>query len=468
MDPNKRREIAIWRLNILGPLVSARLEHGDKRELLEEAASRTYETVDGRRVRFTWRTLEGWYHAYKGGGLAALEPRPRADRGGCKAIPKDIAEQILALRREQPRRSVRILIRAVERAKLVKDGELAPSTVSRLLRAHGLSQRPRVLPERERRAFTVPLPGDLWVGDAMHGPPVIGRDGALHTKTYLLSQIDVASRYLIHSEFFLQEDAGHQEDGLRRAIVRHGLPREYYVDRGPAYIAESLRTICAELGIRLLHAGPGDAAAKGVIERFHRTWRAEVGSELPQGPLTLADLNERHTAWVTCEYHRRVHGMTNKEPLEDFLAGAHNHRPVPRDIDLDDIFLHREARKVRNDGTVRWDGGFYEVPGEYVGQWVDLRYAPQEPERPLLLYVDGARICEVRPLDRLANHKRKRRALPRPEPAPRRSLKGPLDYITEEYHALLRAYGDDLEDVGEVDNVDMGGLDEWDDPEDRS
>jgi putative transposase len=88
MDPNKRREIAIWRLNILGPLVSARLEHGDKRELLEEAASRTYETVDGRRVRFTWRTLEGWYHAYKGGGLAALEPRPRADRGGCKAIPK--------------------------------------------------------------------------------------------------------------------------------------------------------------------------------------------------------------------------------------------------------------------------------------------------------------------------------------------------------------------------------------------
>jgi putative transposase len=316
---------------------------------------------------------------------AASRPWRRArarDRGGCKAIPKDIAQQILALRREQPRRSVRILIRAVERAKLVKDGELAPSTVSRLLRAHGLSQRPRVLPERERRAFTVPLPGDLWVGDAMHGPPVIGRDGALHTKTYLLSQIDVASRYLIHSEFFLQEDAGHQEDGLRRAIVSHGLPRDYYVDRGPAYIAESLRTICAELGIRLLHAGPGDAAAKGVIERFHRTWRAEVGSELPQGPLTLADLNERHTAWVTCEYHRRVHGMTHKEPLEDFLAGAHNHRPVPRDINMDDIFLHREARKVRNDGTVRWDGGFYEVPGEYVGQWVDLRYAPQEPERP--------------------------------------------------------------------------------------
>ena len=53
-----------------------------------------------------------------------------------------------------------------------------------------------------------------------------------------------------------------------------------------------------------------------MIERFHRTWRAEVGCELPQEPLTLAELNERHNAWVTCEYHRRVHGMTNKRPLE--------------------------------------------------------------------------------------------------------------------------------------------------------
>lgn len=89
---------------------------------------------------------------------------------------------------------------------------------------------------------------------------------------------------------------------------------------------------------------------------------------------------------------------------------------------------------------------FYEVPGEYVGQKVWLHHAPLHPERPLLLYVDGRRVCEVFPLDRLANNKKLRRDLPRPEPAPRRSLKGPLDYITDEYSALLRAYGDDLDD----------------------
>ena len=64
-----------------------------------------------------------------------------------------------------------------------------------------------------------------------------------------------------------------------------------------------------------------------------------------------------------------------------------------------------------------------------------------------MLYVDGKFVCDVFRLDRLANNKRPRRALPRPEPAPRRTLKGPLDLITDEYHALLRALGDEDTDA---------------------
>ena len=158
---------------------------------------------------------------------------------------------------------------------------------------------------------------------------MIGHDGKLHNKPRMLSQIDVASRFAIYSEFFVTEDAPHQEIGLRRAVTSHGIPREYYVDGGAAYIAGSLKTICAELGIRLLHAGPGDAEAKGVIERWHRTWRTEVGSELPDRPLHIDQLNEHHVAWVACEYNRRPHGTTGQAPLEHFLAGADNLRPVP-------------------------------------------------------------------------------------------------------------------------------------------
>lgn len=452
MNPNKRREIALWRMNIFGTLVSARLEHGDTRELLAAAASHTYETPTGRRVRLQWRTLEGWYYAYKHGGLAALEPRPRRDAGICRAIAPETAAYLVALRREEPRRSVRVLIRAARRAKIAGADALTKSSVVRLLRAHGLSQRPRSTPKRERRAFTVELPGDLWMGDAMHGPPVIHR-GVLHKKAYLLSQIDVASRCVINSEFYVHEAAEHQEDGLRRAITGHGLPREYYVDRGSAYKAHSLKTICAELGIHLLHAPPGDGAAKGVIERYHKMWRAEVGIELPSVPLSLGELRERQAAWITCEYNRRVHGTTGQSPLDHFLSGCDNMRPVPRNICLEDVFLHRETRKVRSDSTVRWGGGFLEVPGEYVGETVDLRFAPLQPERPVMLYEAGRYVCDAHPLDRLANNKRRRRALPQPEPAPQRTLRSPLDLITDEYRELVAGYEDDQGD-GYMDDID--------------
>jgi hypothetical protein len=44
-----------------------------------------------------------------------------------------------------------------------------------------------------------------------------------------------------------------------------------------------------------------DCKAKGVIERFHRTWREEVGDELPAEPLPLADLNAKHWSWLAAQ-----------------------------------------------------------------------------------------------------------------------------------------------------------------------
>jgi transposase InsO family protein len=150
--------------------------------------------------------------------------------------------------------------------------------VHRLLAAQAISARPRRDPVTERRSFLPEHAGDLWVGDALHGPLVIAPDGVVR-QAYMLSQIDGATRFVPHSYFAVSERAVDQEYGFKQAILKHGLPRTYYVDLGAAYLAESLRLICAELGVRLLHTGVQDCEAKGVIERFHRTWRDEVGDE---------------------------------------------------------------------------------------------------------------------------------------------------------------------------------------------
>ena len=77
------------------------------------------------------------------------------------------------------------------------------------------------------------------------------------------------------------------------------------------------------------------------------------------------------------------------------------------------------------------------------GETVERRYAPLQPELPLLLFVDGKRVCEAHPLDRLANNKRRRRALPQPEPAPLRTLKGPRGRTTVLIAAVLAGVGVD-------------------------
>src|SRR5207247_79646 len=234
----------------------------------------------------------------------ALFPQDRSDRGCSRVISAEIAEKILRVKRERPRRSIRRIIRMLERAQIVPRGTLHRSTVHRLLLAHRLSARPQ----------------------------------------------------------------------------RHGVtePRSYYVDIGAAYIADSLKLICAELGIRLLHTQVQDCEAKGVIERWHRTWREEVGDELPADPLPLAELNAKHWAWLSAEYHARKHSTTDRVPREHWLAELSFLRLLPRQKNLSDVFLHRERRVVRKDGTVRFKGGYLEVRPELEGQEVELRFDPRD------------------------------------------------------------------------------------------
>jgi hypothetical protein len=399
--------MALWRLSVLGPLVSARLEHGDRKALFVEAAEKVYEHPSGRRVRLSPRTIESWFYRWKSGGLEALAPRVRSDRGTPRDLDPELVELVLRAKREKPRRSVRRLIRILERAGRVERGRLSRSTVHRLLVQAGLGGRPARAPSKERRSFMVEHAGDLWLGDSLHGPKVL--EGRRYRKTYLLSQMDVATRYMVQSGFCLSEGAVDHERGFKQALLVCGRPRTYYVDLGAAYIAGSLRAICGELAIHLLHTAPRDCEAKGAIERWHRTWREEVGDELVEEGLTLERLNQIHWAWLGREYHERVHTTTGRRPREHFLSEATHLRPLPRAIDLEAVFCHRAKRRVRKDGTVRFGGARLEVLWELVGRDVELRYDPTEAEPRPRVYVDGRFVCDTTPLDLLANATRRRR-----------------------------------------------------------
>lgn len=466
MDTDQRQKIALWRLSILGPLCSARLQHGDRRSYFAMAAQRVHERPDGALVRLSARTIETWYRAYTRGGFGALMPNGRKDAGTSRVLLPELVDLVIRCKREKPRRSVRGIIAMLERAKKVEPGVLTRSTVHRVLRAAGLSKMPRRPgAKRERRSFLPEHAGDLWLGDAMHGP-LVAYDNRL-VKSYLLTQLDAATRYVVHSRFYPSEGAVDHEHGLREAFMRHGLPRTYYVDQGAAYRSDSLKIICAELRIHLRYTAVRDAEAKGAIERWHRKWRAEVGDELPAEPLSLPDLNAKHWAWLHAVYHERVHTTTERKPRAHFLADDAFIRPVPKGICLDEVFLHRAHRKVRKDGTVRWQGGFLEVAADLEGD-VELRYDPSDSSKLPRVFQKGVFVCDTVALDLHKNATRKRKLIePPPEPPLEPTGIDVLGDIEREHYERVRfdaaatsddhLFGafadDDLFDVPEDDDI---------------
>ncbi|MGH7822227.1 MAG: Mu transposase C-terminal domain-containing protein, partial [Candidatus Binatia bacterium] len=104
----------------------------------------------------------------------------------------------------------------------------------------------------------------------------------------------------------------------------------------------------------------------------------------------------------------REHDSTGKAPLEHWLEKTDVLRSVPPWISLEEVFLHRERRVVRKDGTVRFRGGFLEVRSSLVGKEVELRFDPFDELALPRAFLDGKFVSDTVPLDPIANSARRR------------------------------------------------------------
>jgi len=436
---NDLHPVALFRLSVLGPLVSRdRLERGELKRLIRELASRDYDIPGSQRRGIGEKTIEAWYYAWRRGGIDALSPRPRSDRGRSR-LPIDVQDAILDAKRDQLRRSIDQLIVLMEKGGLVARGTLPRSSVHRLLQRHGLS-RPcgsASTPE-EHRSYEALYAGDIWYGDVMHGPrvPVHGR----MRKVYLVSLMDDASRLLAHSAFCSGEKALDIEGVLKQAVLKRGLPVKLVVDNGPAYRAKTLQGICARLGIQLIYCRPYAPEGKGKLERWHRTVRAQFLGELDLTRIhDLSDLNARLWAWVEEIYHRRTHaGLQALSPLQRYQQDLVRIRTLGhRAAQLDQLFYHRISRKVRKDATVSYQGRRFEVPYELAGKKRQLVVDPHTQQAIWLEDDEGKVLGEVVALDLIANRHR-RRHKPGSQGADRSPSAGPnlVEIAYRQYHAI--------------------------------
>ncbi|HET8932016.1 MAG TPA: helix-turn-helix domain-containing protein [Polyangiales bacterium] len=165
--------VATFRHAVIGPVCARELSRGDLAEALRELAKvRVRPPGSTLTTTYSVPTLERWLYAYRQGGLEALRPRARSDKGRGRHLSDELRRLICDIRREHPNASARLIVRTLEADGRRDAGAIKPSTVRKLLRQEGLD-RIAVrdgMGAKTRLRWQAAAPDALWHADVCHGP----------------------------------------------------------------------------------------------------------------------------------------------------------------------------------------------------------------------------------------------------------------------------------------------------------
>lgn len=400
-------KVALFRYGLISDLLQPAPDDSRKLyERLKEKAGKSYCIPGSRRTSVAVETLRDWLGLYRAGGFDALKPRPRKDIGSARAIPTEVLDLLVSIKDAHRDWSVSMVIDAAKKENAVaREVALPVSTVHRVLsRAGVMGKAPDEATTKDRRRFSYEHAGELWMSDVMHGPSVVVGNKRKQ-KTYLVGLLDDATRVVPYCGFALSENTAAFLPIFKSAVMRRGVPKRLYVDNGAVFRSHHLALVCAKLGVTLIHARPYMPQGKGKQERFFRTVRMRLLPTLTPGDTSsLEALNRRLWAWIEGEYHQTPHnGLDGTTPLDAWAMRSGDVRVPGPEIDLREMFLFEQKRRVHKDRTVSLDGLLYEVDAALVGEVVVLRYDPSARGAPVDVWHRGKKVHTARIVDAYAN-----------------------------------------------------------------
>ena len=403
----RAREDALFKFSLIAPVVAGTFTHATKMDYYRETSSREHRLPGGKMVKLSPLTLKKWYWLYTAGGLDALLPKARSDTGASRVLSADACRQVEAYREQFPHITGKKIYEKLVEEGYVKKEEASLDSLYRYLKAAGLAKEN--MPPKECLAFEFEHANDCWQADTTFGPTILY--GGKHRQTYLIVFIDDASRLIVHGEFYFEDNALNMQKAFKKAILKFGVPRRIFVDNGCSYRNNQLDWICAELGIVKIHSKPYHPQGKAKCERSHRTEKDRWMNCTDWNTFhSLEDVNESYHHFLDTEYNHTPHSSIKMTPKERYLKDFDILKFVEKSV-VEESFLHRITRKVTPTATVSLFNVSYEVPQHYIGRTIHLRYRPEDLSE---IYVyegeGGKRLCTAKPVRKLDNAKRKRRA----------------------------------------------------------
>lgn len=212
-----------------------------------------------------------------------------------------------------------------------------------------------------------------WRERKHHRGEMIQMDGSHHPwleargpNMVLMGYVDDATGDFF-GRFYSHEGIYPAMDSFLSYIDRHGLPVSVYLDRHSTYkttrepsVEEMLRADPAltqfaralkELGVKLIYAR--SPQAKGRIERIFETLQDRLVKEMRLAQICTQEAANDFLKTYLARFNRQF----GKIPLSE----GDLHRPIPKDLCLEDIFCIKETRQIAQDYTVRWSNRTFRI-----------------------------------------------------------------------------------------------------------
>lgn len=188
-----------------------------------------------------------------------------------------------------------------------------------------------------------------------------------HAKACLMNMVDDATGATL-GLMEHQETTEAAMNLLRRWIEKYGIPKALYTDKKNVYITGREPTLeeelagetpmtafgkaCDKLGIEIIAAH--SPQAKGRVERSNGTYQDRLVKELALRRITTCKSADTLLDNGFCE-------ALNAKFAVQALEEEDYHRPLPKGLNLDDVFCFEAYRVVQNDWVVRHENRYYQI-----------------------------------------------------------------------------------------------------------
>ncbi len=308
-----------------------------------------------------------WLARYRRTGESGLADRSRRPHHSPGETPEALVVAVLAVRAEHPAWGGRKI-----RARLLAKGLTeapAASTITEILRRHGLLDPEESAKHKAWRRFEAEAPNDLWQMDFK------GHFEAAAGRCHPLTVLDDHSRYALGLAACADERGATVKERLTGIFRRYGLPRKMLMDNGSPWGADAahpytpLTVWLLKLGVKVGHSGPYHPQTLGKDERFHRTLKVEV-LQYCRG-MDLERCQVRLDAW------RLIYNLERPHEALGLATPVSRYRESPRSFPekLPDVEYGPgdQVRKVQAEGWLTFRGRNFRVSKAFRGEAVALR-----------------------------------------------------------------------------------------------